>query len=174
MHMPRDSIATLPNLVSMSRLGMALLFPFLTAVDERLALIAAAGATDFLDGYLARTRGSTSRVGALIDPFADRCFILVAVCVLWADDMISPVQMLLLAVRDVSVLAAFLWARATGGFRRFRFVARPAGKVVTALQLAALAVAYLAPAWLAPLVTVVGVASLAAIADYAWVLWRER
>ena len=170
--MPRDPIATLPNLVSMSRLGMALLFPFLTGRDARLVLIAAAGATDFLDGYLARTRGSTSRIGALIDPFADRCFVLVAVCVLWADDLISPVQLLVLAIRDVAVLAAFLWARATGRFPRFRFVARMTGKVVTVLQLAALAVAYLAPAWFGPLVIVVGVASLAAIADYAWALWR--
>ena len=59
--MERDSLATLPNLISLSRLGLAVAFVVFTENDARLLLIAAAGATDFLDGYLARTRGSADR-----------------------------------------------------------------------------------------------------------------
>ena len=62
--MPRDSLATLPNLISLSRLGLAAAFVLLKGTNARLALIAAAGATDFLDGYLARRRGTTSKWGA--------------------------------------------------------------------------------------------------------------
>jgi CDP-diacylglycerol--glycerol-3-phosphate 3-phosphatidyltransferase/cardiolipin synthase len=172
--MARDSIATLPNLVSLSRLGMAAVFPFLEGPDERLLLIAAAGATDFLDGYLARSRGTATRIGALIDPFADRCFILVAVFVLWMDGTIDLAATLVLAVRDVAVLGAFLATRGAARFKDITFVARPAGKVVTVLQLAALAIAYLSPAWLLASVLAVGVASVVAIADYARILWRGQ
>ena len=172
--MPRDSIATLPNLVSMSRLVMAALFPFVPGTPARLVLIAAAGVTDFLDGYLARTRGSSTRMGEMIDPFADRCFLLVAVCVLWADDVLSLTQMLVVAVRDISLLAVWIGARATGRLREFRFIARPSGKVLTVLQLATLAIAYIAPQWIMPAVIVVGLASAFAIADYGVALWRTR
>lgn len=176
--MPRDSVVTLPNLVSMSRLVMAALFPFLPGTTTRLVLIGAAGVTDFLDGYLARTRGSTTRIGAQIDPFADRCFILVAVCVLWADDVMSLTQTLIVAVRDVVVLGAWIIAwivsRVTAQVRVFEFGPRMTGKILTVLQLFALVVAYLAPDWLATVVMGVGAVSLIAIADYAWALWRSR
>ena len=70
--MERDSLATLPNLLSLSRLGFAAAFVLLKGRDERLLLIAAAGATDFLDGWIARRRGTATKWGALIDPVADR------------------------------------------------------------------------------------------------------
>lgn len=170
--MARDSIATLPNLVSLSRLVMAALFPFLEGHEERLLLIAAAGGTDFLDGYLARRRGAASRFGEQIDPFADRCFILVAVIVLWNDGTLSLPATLMLAARDVCVLAAWIATRGVERFRNFTFKARPAGKVVTVLQLAALAIAYLEPDWLMPSVVAVGVASAWSIIDYTIVFWR--
>ena len=176
--MARDSVVTLPNLVSMSRLVMAALFPFVPGTTARLVLIGAAGVTDFLDGYLARTRGSSTRIGAQIDPFADRCFILVAVCVLWADDVMTLTQTLFVAVRDVVVLGAWIvaWivARVTRQVRAFEFGPRLTGKILTVLQLFALAIAYLAPAWLAPVVFGVGAVSLIAIGDYSWALWRSR
>ena len=172
--MPRDSIATLPNLVSMSRLGMAAVFPFLDGADERLLLIAAAGATDFLDGYLARSRGAATRIGALIDPFSDRCFILVAVFVLWMDGTLTLAHTLILAVRDLCVVGAWLATLGSARLKEFGFVARPAGKVVTALQLAALAIAYLWPPWLVGFVIAVGAASAVAIADYTRVILRGR
>jgi len=172
--MPRDSIATLPNLVSMSRLGMAVVFPFLVGADERLLLIAAAGATDFLDGYLARSRGAATRIGALIDPFSDRCFILVAVFVLWMDGTLTLTYTLILAVRDLCVVGAWLATLGSARLKQFDFIARPAGKVVTVLQLAALAMAYLWPPWLVGFVIAVGAASAVAIADYTRVLVRGR
>lgn len=172
--MARETIATLPNAVSLSRLGMAAAFPILDDPEARLLLIAAAGATDFLDGYLARTRGESTRLGALIDPIADRCFVLVAVLVLWADDTATPAQLIALSIRDLVVMVAFFATRGVAMFRDFGFTARPAGKVATVLQLAVLATAYLYPPVFAPGVIAVAAVSLVALGDYGLAFWRGR
>jgi CDP-diacylglycerol--glycerol-3-phosphate 3-phosphatidyltransferase/cardiolipin synthase len=64
--MERETLATLPNLISLSRLGLAVAFVVLKGTNARLIVIAAAGATDFLDGYLARRGGSTWQYAILI------------------------------------------------------------------------------------------------------------
>jgi phosphatidylglycerophosphate synthase len=172
--MAGNPLATLPNLVSLSRIPMAAVFPFLGSTEARLALIAAAAGTDFLDGYLARSRHETSRIGALIDPIADRCFVLIAVGTLWLESTLSLTAMLVLAARDLAVIPGFLGTRLIPRLRRFAFPARPAGKVVTTLQLATLAVAYLAPGLIATCIALVVVASAVAIADYAAMLWKKN
>ena len=173
--MARDPIATLPNLVSLSRVAMAAVFPLLDGAEPRLLLIAAAATTDVADGWLARSRGSVTRTGALIDPLADRCFVLVAVFVLWWTETFTSLETLALVARDVAVIAAWAATRGSTRFRDFAFMARPAGKVVTALQFAALAAVYLAPGlWLTTLIAAVAVASLVSIADYTRTLWRGR
>ena len=175
--MARDavaSLATLPNIVSLSRIPMAAVFPFLNAPEERVLLIAAAATTDFLDGYLARSRNSATRIGALIDPIADRCFVLVAVVVLWLNGTLTPLAALILVLRDVVVMGAFAATWGVNRFRHFDFMARPAGKVVTALQLASLAAAFLTPGWLASCIGLVAVSTAVAVADYARALWQGR
>jgi CDP-diacylglycerol--glycerol-3-phosphate 3-phosphatidyltransferase/cardiolipin synthase len=167
-------LATLPNVVSLSRLPMAAAFPFLTGVEERVLLIAAAAATDFLDGYLARIRGAATRLGALLDPVADRCFVLVAVGVLWYESALTPVATVILVARDLAVTGAFVVTRFSPRLRRVPFMARPAGKVVTALQLSTLAATYLAPGLVATCVALVAVASTVAIVDYSAALWKRR
>lgn len=172
--MARDPIATLPNLVSLSRVAMAAVFPLLTGAEDRLLLIAAAATTDVADGWLARSRGSVSRSGALIDPLADRCFVLVAMFVLWWAGTISSLATFALVARDIAVIAAWAATRWSTRFRDFTFMARPAGKVVTALQFATLATVYLVPEWLNWFVAAVALASVVSIADYTRTLWRGR
>jgi CDP-diacylglycerol---glycerol-3-phosphate 3-phosphatidyltransferase len=172
--MERDSLATLPNLISLSRLGLAAAFVLFRESDERLAFIAAAGATDFLDGYLARTRGSVTRWGALIDPIADRFFLFTAVCALLFDGEIGVWQYAVLISRDFMTAVGFLTARVIPWLRTVTFQARPAGKVVTVLQLATLALVFIEPAWLNAALAIVAAASLYSIADYTLALWRAR
>jgi CDP-diacylglycerol--glycerol-3-phosphate 3-phosphatidyltransferase len=50
-------------------------------------LFAAAGITDSLDGYLARRMGQTSRLGAFLDPVADKLIVAVALVLLVSKDM---------------------------------------------------------------------------------------
>ena len=74
--MARSTVFTLPNLVSSSRLALAVGFVASDVVPTRLALIGIASLTDFLDGWFSRRTHVASRFGALLDPVADRFFVL--------------------------------------------------------------------------------------------------
>jgi len=169
--MARDPIATLPNIISLSRLAMAVAFPFVGST-LRLSLVMAAAITDFFDGYLARRRGSVSPLGAKLDPASDRGFMLVAVAVLWYDGALTSVAALVLVSRDVIVLAAWALTRRSTALRSFGFAARVAGKVVTVAQLGTIASALVAPDWLTTGVIVVAIATVVAVVDYTIVLMR--
>ncbi len=172
--MERDSLATLPNIISLSRLGLAVAFVLLKGTNARLIVIAAAGATDFLDGYLARRGGTTSKWGALIDPIADRFFVFTAVCALLFDDVIGTWQYAILISRDFMTAVGFLTARAIPWLRNVRFKSRTIGKVVTVMQLITLAIVFVVPQLLNVALAFVGVASLISIGDYTLALWHAR
>jgi len=172
--MPRGALLTTPNLLSLSRLGLAAAFPFLDGRGARVAVIAVASLTDFLDGWLARRSHTASRWGALLDPITDRAFVFVAVCTYLLRGELATWQYFAFIARDVMTAVGFLVARFTPSLRHVTFRARWSGKVVTALQLLLLLVVPLAPHAVAPLAAAIGVASLWAIADYTAMLWRER
>lgn len=73
-----NRVLTLPNVLSALRLlGVpVLLWAILTERDGlAVVLLAASGFTDYLDGKIARSYGLVSRVGQLLDPIADRLYI---------------------------------------------------------------------------------------------------
>lgn len=73
---------TIPNLVSVLRLLLVPVFVWLVAVEEigwAGILLGFIGATDWIDGYLARRLGQVSEMGKFLDPLADRLAVLVAV-----------------------------------------------------------------------------------------------
>ena len=72
----RTALVRLPNLLSCSRIVLAGGFVAFDASTARVGIIGAAAVTDFLDGWLARRVHATSRWGALLDPIADRVFVL--------------------------------------------------------------------------------------------------
>lgn len=82
-------LLTVPNLITLGRLACVPLFLWLlVAREERLAaaaLLAVLGATDWVDGYLARRLGQVSEVGKILDPTADRIMLLVAVLAIALD-----------------------------------------------------------------------------------------
>src|SRR5690348_10512958 len=75
-----DRIWTVPNLLSALRLLGVPVFLWLVlgphADGWAIALLALAGFSDWLDGKLARAWNQISRLGRLIDPLADRLYIL--------------------------------------------------------------------------------------------------
>ena len=171
---PSTELWTLPNVVSLSRFVLAAGFLATTGNGERVALVGVASLTDFLDGWLARRRNAVSRWGALIDPLADRAFVLAAVTTLLLQGQLTLVQCGVLLLRDIMTAIGFLVARSVSWLRPVAFRARPLGKVVTALQLLALVTALVWPRWVMPLVVVLGVISVASTVDYTLLLWRER
>lgn len=168
-----NALVGVPNLLSLSRVLLAALFvPAGSAA--RIALISLAGATDFLDGWLARRANAATRWGALVDPIADRLFVLVAIAVYVVNRELSIVQMLLLLLRDIATALAFLVARFLPSFHAVQFRARLPGKVVTVLQLVTLLALVIGVQPLTPFVVLVALTSVLAIADYAHAIWGAR
>jgi cardiolipin synthase len=73
-------IWTIPNIISFIRLlGVPLFLWLLLGPHYDVAaviVLAVGGTTDWVDGYVARRMGQVSRLGELLDPFADRLYIL--------------------------------------------------------------------------------------------------
>jgi CDP-diacylglycerol--glycerol-3-phosphate 3-phosphatidyltransferase len=171
---PRRTLGRLPNLLSFSRVFLAAGFVATGATEARVGLIGAAAATDFLDGWLARRVHATSRWGALLDPIADRVFVLTAVGTFLFTGALSTSAYFILIMRDLATAVGFLVARIIPWLRPVQFKARVLGKVVTVLQLVTLATVLALPAALPMMLVAVAVASVLAIADYTLALWRAR
>jgi cardiolipin synthase (CMP-forming) len=172
--MVRADLFSLPNVISLTRVGCAAAILVVRGTPERVALIAIASGSDFLDGWLARRRKSTSRLGALLDPIADRCFVVACVIALLLEGALTTGQYLVLLSRDIATAIGFLVARAVPWLRQVRFEARYLGKAVTVLQLATLLAALVRPDLVESLLVVVAITSVASIADYTLALWRAR
>jgi phosphatidylglycerophosphate synthase len=172
--MRREPFLTLPNAVSLSRFVMAAGFLAARSTDVRVALIGAASLSDVLDGWIARRRGQVTRFGAMLDPIADRTFVLIAVMVYLARGEITRGEYFVLIARDLATAIGFLVARTVPWLRAVPFRARLAGKVVTILQLVTLVAVLVAPVIVPALVGTVGVMSVISIADYTLALWRAR
>ena len=74
-----DRVLTVPNALSVLRLvGVPLFLWLLLRGDDGWALVtlALSGITDYLDGKIARHFHLVSRVGQLLDPIADRLYII--------------------------------------------------------------------------------------------------
>lgn len=126
----------LPNLITLLRL--LLVGPIVWAIlQERFGLafllFLLAGLSDGLDGFLAKRFGWQSRLGALLDPIADKALL---VSVYWAAAFagILPLWLvLLIALRDLAILlgAAYLLWRDPG----LEIRPLPSSKLNTALQI---------------------------------------
>jgi CDP-diacylglycerol--glycerol-3-phosphate 3-phosphatidyltransferase len=171
---PRRTLGTIPNLISCSRLALAAGFVASSAPETQVGIIGAAAVTDFLDGWLARRVKATSRWGAMLDPIADRFFVLTVVATMLFTGRIGTGSYFVMILRDLATAVGFLVARTVPWLRKVTFQARMSGKVVTVLQLVALVAVLVAPRLAPALIAAVGVASVLAIADYTLALWRAR
>ena len=116
-----DRILTVPNLISVVRLLCVPLFLYLLfGEEERFAagwLLAGLGATDWVDGYIARHFNQVSTVGKVLDPAADRILLGVAIVALMVDDVVPMWLGAVVIVREVLVSAAVLALGAMGARR---------------------------------------------------------
>jgi cardiolipin synthase len=119
--MPSSRILTVPNALSVGRLLCVPLFVWLLfGRDDRAAaavLLGALGATDWVDGYVARRFGQVSELGKVLDPTADRVLLGVAVIALLVDGSVPAWVAWLALIREVLVSVAAL-ALAAAGARR--------------------------------------------------------
>lgn len=96
---------TVPNIISVVRLAGVPLFLWLVLGPEKdawaLVVLMVAGFTDYLDGWLARRLDQYSRLGEILDPVADRLYILAVVIGLYLRDIIPWWVALALPLRDL-------------------------------------------------------------------------
>ncbi len=101
---------TIPNAVGYMRLALIPVFLVLglSSGDGRAPaaalLYAFIGATDYLDGMLARLTGQYSRLGALLDPVADRLLVLAGAVVSWHFELLPRWALAALAARELFML----------------------------------------------------------------------
>jgi cardiolipin synthase len=107
----RQRVLTVPNLISFARLAGVPLFLwlFLFAHEDAwsVAVLAVGGTTDWVDGFLARRLGQVSRLGELLDPLADRLYILATLVALTIREVVPWWLAAALLVRE-AMLAACL------------------------------------------------------------------
>jgi phosphatidylglycerophosphate synthase len=127
--------AGIPNALSLARLALGLGFPWLPA-DFRAWAVVLAGLTDVADGASARLLGAGSRAGRILDPIADRVFLLGVVATLVFEGSLGITEAVLIGLRDGVMLAGAGWLLTRGDWARFgRLRPRLLGKLTTAAQL---------------------------------------
>lgn len=114
-------ILTLPNVISVGRLVCVPLFLWLLlAQDERVAaalLLGVLGATDWVDGWIARHFDQGSELGKVLDPTADRILLVFAGLALLVDGSLPLWVGIVVLVREAVISVAVL-ALAAAGARR--------------------------------------------------------
>jgi len=113
-----------PNIISLSRIGMAPILIYLlmytgpTASALAGAVFLVATLSDFVDGYLARNYGSGSTLGKFLDPLADKIVVTVALVMLAGMNRSPRVPAWMVAVlvsREIAVTALRAMAASEGG-----------------------------------------------------------
>jgi CDP-diacylglycerol---glycerol-3-phosphate 3-phosphatidyltransferase len=130
----------LPNALTVARIMLvpALVVALLgnTPVGDVLAAIvfALASLTDFVDGYLARSRGSVTTFGKLMDPLADKLLVVAALISLVSLHRLAAWVAMVIITRELAVTVLRLAASQAGVV----IAANLFGKVKTCLQIVAI------------------------------------
>jgi CDP-diacylglycerol--glycerol-3-phosphate 3-phosphatidyltransferase len=119
---------------------VALLFymPYPWADPSAGLLFALAGITDSLDGYLARRLGQTSRLGAFLDPVADKLIVAVALVLIVSRDPRALITLTAAVIigREITISALREWMAEIG--QRRKVAVSQLGKYKTILQIVGL------------------------------------
>lgn len=165
--MNRSLLTAVPNSLSAVRVALGVAFPFVPT-EWRLWVVVAAALSDMFDGLVARWLRVESDTGRLLDPVADKFFVLMLAGTLLYEGALHPLWAVGLAARDITVSVGLLYVIVRRQWERGRRL-RPSwlGKCATAGQFAALVALVVwspAPVWLLAVVTLL---SAAAAIDYA-------
>jgi cardiolipin synthase len=100
-------ILNIPNLLSFLRIALVPVFLWLLLEEmfvSAITVLAIAGLTDFLDGYLARKLNQTTKLGKMLDPVADRLYIFATLLALSATGYVPWWLAGLVILRDLLML----------------------------------------------------------------------
>jgi len=136
----RQELLNLPNILTYARMAVIPLVAWLLYLGDRVSgygatlLYMAAAATDYLDGYLARSRNQVTTVGKFLDPLADKLLVITILLVLVIQQRVPLWIALVIIAREITITAL----RALAGSEGIVIAAKPLGKYKTAFQMTAL------------------------------------
>ncbi len=144
---------TLPNLLSILRMGLVPLFIIALVGDEplrALLLFLLAGLTDGLDGFIARFYGQQSHLGTFLDPMADKllltsAYVMLAIPSAGGGFAIPIWVSVLVIARDVLIVVVAVVLFLAVGVKRF--LPAVIGKVTTGVQVVTVLLALVARIW---------------------------
>ena len=163
---------TIANVLTLSRIPLGIAFWFVTGRPTwALAVMIIGGATDLVDGAVARKVGQAGRngVGAWLDPVCDKFFMLSMVAALLTVRRPEPWIVVAIAAREIVVVPLALAYRLVPGVRRrisYDFRAGRPGKLATVAQFAALTAMLFGSVVLPWIAALAGIVGLAAAGDY--------
>lgn len=102
---------SIPNLISLARLLSVPLIIYLILNESHgwaFALFLLAGASDALDGYLAKALDQTSTLGVYLDPLADKALLVSVYVTLGMGGLIDDLVVILVVFRDVLIVGGVL------------------------------------------------------------------
>jgi CDP-diacylglycerol--glycerol-3-phosphate 3-phosphatidyltransferase len=180
-------LLTVPNVLTWMRIFsipvVVVLFymPFPWSDPAAGALFAIAGITDSLDGYFARKYGQTSRLGAFLDPVADKLIVAVALVLLVSKDprLIVVLPAIVIIGREIAISALREWMAEIG--QRTKVAVSSLGKIKTIVQVVGLSMMLIRwDVWILPtyevgliLTVIAAVLTLASAADYLRAAWPD-
>ncbi len=180
-------LLTVPNVLTWMRIFsipvVVVLFymPFPWSDPAAGALFAIAGITDSLDGYFARKYGQTSRLGAFLDPVADKLIVAVALVLLVSKDprLIVVLPAIVIIGREIAISALREWMAEIG--QRTKVAVSSLGKIKTIVQIVGLSMMLIRwDVWILPtyevglmLTVIAAVLTLVSAADYLRAAWPD-
>jgi cardiolipin synthase len=174
-------LRNLPNAITLLRLALVPVMAYFAvsgAYRIALPIFLVAALSDLADGYLARRFNLVSRLGALLDPVADKLNMFVATVVLAWQDLIPIWLAAAIIGRDLVIVVGALAYRLARGHLEIK--PTHLSKVNTALEFAVLLLVMAAAAgwiatgaWMKALFAIVFVTVLASGTQYVW-LWGRK
>lgn len=171
----------IPNIISIGRILLTLPIVILMSKAQfgpALILFAVAGASDALDGYLAKRNGWESRLGSILDPIADKLLLVSSYFVLaWLEYL--PIWLVMVVLgRDIIIL----WGAAA--YHRFigHYDLKPTivskvntfAQIVLVLAIMLSVSVYSLPEWIITrLIDIVFASTLLSGVDYVWTWGRS-
>lgn len=164
----------IPNAITVARMVVA--FPLLWLLVEgrfpqALWLAVVAGASDVLDGFLAKRFSWQSVLGGILDPIADKLLLSVCFFGLWWGGHLPTWLVAVVLTRDLVIgIGAFTWWRMTGSIKPaptgISKLTTLAQLLLVAMVMAQLAGLDIAPDWVQPLMLVCAGVTVVSGVDY--------
>ena len=108
----RENIWNIPNILTMLRVALIGVFIWQYAIGHRywaMGVFLLAGATDFLDGYIARKHNLVTNFGKLMDPLADKLMLVTALACLMSSGLVPLWVVLVVVAKELVMVVGGYW-----------------------------------------------------------------